>query len=261
MSEVWLSDQDSNTLELESTINELTLGGMKRNFKILDYVGTNGGVIKGFGTMKSRKFKVARKEKVEGSDNNFFNSRRLDYTSWFTRPRTDTIYLNIRNGEDTKTYRTQVYTMDIGSDKSGNLKITDMRSMTLESPSGVFDNITATTDTEAITGGTEASVAIANGGILETSIICNFTPSANATIYQVIAFDTYGFRLEGSFNSGVEISLDTSDGTLLIDSVEQKLSQYLTSGGLFNINPGSNTLKVYSDASGTFDYSFNERVI
>lgn len=258
MAQFWLSD-GTNTLELDNNIQEMTLGGNKRNYKVVPFAGAAGGFIRGFGTANSKKFIVRRKELAEGGDSSFYNSRRNDYLSWFTRPAYEEIYLYVRDGEDSFTVRTRVYVENIGSEKFSFVRITDMRDIALISPKGLFENITASTDTEAITGSSAQNVSFTNLGTWETPIILKFTPTANETLFNVELADQFGVNLSGQFLAGKEIAYNTADNSLTIDSETQNTGQFLTSGGSFNIPPGDVTLKVQTSGPGSFSYEFNER--
>jgi hypothetical protein len=90
----------------------------------------------------------------------------------------------------------------------------------------------------------------------------SYTPTATAVIFRVILYSNFGFTLTVSgITSGSKISLDTSNGKLEIAGVVKQLSQFLTSGSVFNIPAGTSTIYVSVDEPGTFEYSFNERFI
>lgn len=262
MSEFWLQDDDSNTLELESNVPVLTLGGTTRSYKVDNYAGAPGGILRGFGTPAAKKFKFTRREKTEDGDNNAWNSRRNAFLRWLTFPKWKNLWLYIRNGEDTFTVKTQVYISKVGDEKYKYIKVSDDRTIELISPSGLFKKTTANTDTLAITGSTSQSLAVTNNGTWEASIQCKFTPTADQTLFSVWIADSYGFILEKtSFPASEQIVYDTDDNSLTIDGETQLLSQYLTGGSIFNLPAGSSTLYIQCSGAGSFAYSYYERYV
>jgi hypothetical protein len=255
----WLQDDDANKLILDSTVQELTLGGNKRAFKVVEFLGAAGGFVRGFGNVSQKKFIVTRTEKIESGDETAFNSRRFDFTKWFSYPRWKNIWFYILDGESSITMRTKVYAVQIPEDKYKYYHIATGRSFMLVSPKGIFENTTADTDTEAITSSLEQTVSITNDGIWDTPIKLKFTPTGNETVFQVRKTDNFSVRLEGNFNAGDQVVYDTADNSLTIDGVEQNPTQYITSGSVFNIDPGTQDLYVKTSGAGTFAYEFNER--
>lgn len=262
MAMFWLQDEDGNILNLDDNIQKVTLGATKRNYSLVDFAGANGGYIKGFGSASSKKFVVSRREKIESGDKSFFNSRRDDILAFMNIPRWKKLYFYVRNGEDSATYRTEVFCNQIGSEKFEFLHITDAKEFELISPSGLFENIVETTDSQSIIGGVNTSVSITNTGTWECPAQLIYTPSSNASIIQFQIADEFGVRLEKLyFNSGSEVIYDTKDNSLSIGGQKVQTSQYLTDGGTFNFPIGSFVLKVFSDVSGTFEYIYTERKI
>ena len=259
----WLyDDSSSDTLILDSTVQEVSIGGADRDYKVIDYAGAPGGQIRGFGVIGPRKLRVGRKEKAESGDINFFNSRRENLIEWFSKPRYKNIWLYIRNGEDDTTVRTRAYPQQISDDKFKFLRITDMKSFDLLLPDGVFQNISASTGTLAITGSTTQQQALTNNGTWETPIELKFTPTGNETLFQVELSDQFGIRLEkNDFTAGQQIVYNTLDGSMTIGGLDVLPSQFLTAGTVFNIPPGACTLDIKCSGAGTFAWSYNERYI
>lgn len=248
-----------DTLDLGANVQEITLGDNRRDYKVTAFAGSAGGYIRGFGTPGSKKFKVGRQERVESGDTTAWNSRRTTFMKWFTRTRTEDIFLYIRDGEDTFTVRTLVYCTKIGADKIKQQKITDIRSFELISPKGIYENIVADTDSEAVTTG-DNTVSVSNDGMWETPIICKFTPTGDETKFGVQITDQFGFVLEkNNFDAGLEIVYDTSDNSLTIDGGIISTVSYLTAGGIFMLPPGDTDLTVTVSGAGTFEYEFTER--
>jgi hypothetical protein len=258
MAYFWLSD-GTNTLELDLKIQELNLGGNKRNYKISPFAGSAGGELRGFGTVGSKTFRVMRKERVEGSDVTAWNSRRNDFQSWFTRPRDQVIYLYIKNGEGTLTVRTQIFCMQIGNDKYKNYRISDLREFEIVSPKGILENATPTTGSQAVILG-DNTVTINNNGLWETPIIAKYTPTADESKFGARIADSFGFVLNKLyFNAGELVQYNTGNNSIIIDGDTKKVTQFLTGGGVFNLPPGETDLLVNVSGPGTFSYEFNER--
>lgn len=260
MAQFWLQDQDSNILNLDNSVQMISLGGNSRNYKIVDYAGAPGGAIRGFGNPGPKKFKVSRKEKAESGDITAWNSRRNDYLKFFTLSRYKKLWLYVRDGEDTFTVRTEVIVDKIGDDSYKYYRITDnVKSISLISPKGLFENITASTGSQAIPDATEQTVTITNNGIWETPAIFSFTPTGAETLFQVKLTDEYAFRIEGSFTAGSIISYNTADNSLTIGGLDANSAQYITGGSVFNVPPGQDDIYVLCSGAGLFAWSYNER--
>lgn len=260
MAQFWLYD-GTNTLDLDATVQELKLGGSKRSYKVAPFAGSAGGFIRGFGTVGSKTFSFSRKEKVEGSDITAWNSRRNDLASWALRSRTENIYLRIRDGENSFTVQTLIYFTEIGVDKYKNYRITDMKEYKMISPKGVLENIVATTGSQAVVEG-DNTVTVVNSGIMECPIKCKFTPTGIESKFGTRIADQFGFVLEKLyFSSGLQIVYDTADNRLTIDGESQKVTQFLSSGSVFMLPPGSTDLLVNVSGPGTFAYEFNTRFV
>lgn len=265
MAYFWLYD-GTNTLDIDATVNGLSLGGSKRNFDVIEFAGSNGGSIRGFGNYQPKTIIVTRKERAEGTDATAWNSRRNDLMKWFTRPAYQTIYFYVKDGEASNTLRTRVYCQELDQDSYKYYRVTENeRAFKLISPTGYFENVTANTNALsplAITSNTEQTITFTNNGNIECPLLCQFTPTANETSFQVNLAEGYGFKLEETyFLAGQEIIYDTSNGGLTINGAAQSPLQFLTAGSIFQIPPGSVTLYITCSGAGSFEYSFNERYI
>lgn len=257
----WLYD-GTNTLVLDSTVQEINIGGIKRDYNVKEYSGAPGGQIRGFGVPGPRKFMVTRLERAEGTDINFWNSRRNDFVKWATKARYETVYLYIRNGEDNLTVRARCYPSVIGSDKSSFFKITDEKEFELLIPDGLFSDIATTTENKTITNGTPHTLNITNNGTWEAPGQFKFTPTADESLFQVEIGDQFGFRLESSpFTAGKQIVYDTYDNSLTVAGVPVQLSQFLTKGSVFNIPQGDSTLNILTSGAGSFQLTYNARYV
>ena len=259
----WLYD-GSTTYSLDDNVISLTIGGVSRNYEVVQFAGGDGGHITGDGNLASNTITFSRKNKLDSTSSTAWNAARNTLISWFTKAKSTDLYLRIRNGEDTKTYETLIKPVTKGDVQFNTLGITNAETFDFVSEWGYFQIITGseTTDTLAITGSTEQTLSVTNAGNIETPIECNFTPTGAESLFQVTLADSFGFRLEKTnFAAGVEIKYTTADGKLYFDDIEQKASQYLTGGSVFKIPPGTFNLYILCSGAGSFDYSFKERVI
>lgn len=257
----WLQDSDSNILQLDSNVQEISLGQTKRAYSVDEYIGAPGGMIRGFGNPGPKKFIVSRIEKAESGDYNAWNSRRDDFQKFFSLVTYKQLYFYVRNGEDDTTYYTQVYPTSIGSDAYKYYRISDKRSFELISPKGLFVNAASTTGSQAVQGATTTTVSITNNGTWDCPIQLKYTPSSNASSFQVMFADGYGVRLYKSdyFLSGEQVVYDTSDNTMTINGNNVNPTQYITGGSVFNVPPGTFDLDVLCSHAGTFAYEFYDR--
>ena len=257
---LWLSDL-SDTLVLDSRVISCTLGGSVRKLSKSNYSGASGIKIKGTGNYSAKTFIFSVKEKTEGADFNFWNSRRNDFIKWTTRPITDTIYLYMNNGEDDTELRIKIQFEEIPDDKFTFLKTSETKSYKAISESAFWEKSTTTSDTEAITGSSEQSMTFTVGGTIPASPIFSFTPTADQTSFRVRTYDNYLFQLSGTFYAGVSINYHMKTGRLYLGTSEVKASSYLSKGSNFNLPIGSNTIYIKCSGAGTFGYEYNERYL
>jgi hypothetical protein len=261
MAYFWLYD-GTNTYSLDDNVVSLVIGSVNRNYEVKNFAGADGGYITGDGNLSTNTISFSRKNRLDSTAGTAWNAARNILINWFTKTKSEDIYLRILNGEGTDTYETKIKPFNKGDIQFTTLGITNAESFEFVSEWGYFQKITAETDTLAITDNTEHSLSVTNGGNIETPIECNFTPTGAESLFQVTLADSYGFRLEKTnFAAGVEIKYTTADGKLYFDDVEQKASQYLTAGSVFKIPPGTFYLYILCSGAGSFDYSFNEREI
>lgn len=255
------NEDESITLSLDDNAQELAIGGVSRNFDIVDYMGADGGYLKGFGNYSSRKIKISRKEKAEGSDGSAWNSRRTDWMAFFTKPAYEDWYLYILDGEGTSTYRALCYCEETSEDKYTFIRISDMREFSLIIPEGVFTKTTSTTDSLSITSDNEHSMSFTNNGLIECAPTFNYTPTGNEESFAVKISEEFGFLLAGTFIAGSEISYNMATGILTIGGAMVNIANYLVKGSPFKIRSGTTTLYITCSGAGSFDYEFYERTI
>ena len=263
MSNIWLylNDDSSSTLELDNELNELTLGGNKRRYKFLDYAGQSGAAVRGFGSFGKKTFLATRTETIETGDTWAWNSKRGDFMKHFTVPAYKIQYLYITDGESSITARTRVYVQEIPPDKYKNYRLSEKRTFKIVSPSGVFENTTATTGSQVLADNSEYQVTLTNNGYIECPMTIEYTPTGAETEFRVKIAEGYGVRLGGSFEAGVKVSFDMKTGKLTLGGAEVNAADYISAGSEFQILPGSVTSFVKASGAGTFEYSFNQRYI
>lgn len=259
--EFWLSD-NSTHIDLGNNVREITIGGSEREFEIAKFSRSNGGYLKGIGNYSPKKFTLVRDDFMEDSEElTAWNSRRNNFVKWATRESYDDIYMNMSYSTDAITLRTLVYFTDIPDDSfdmnwGANLK----RKYELLAPSGVWETTTEISTSVAITSTNEQAVTITNNGTIPCSPIYTFTPDGACSVFQVRIAEGYGFRLTGTFSSGVVIAYNMNSGTLTFDGSVVDYTNYLYDGTPFNF-PTKSTYVFVTASSGTFEYSFYERYI
>jgi len=262
MAYFWLSQNGSTeVLDLDNSVIELEIGGLKRAFNIAEFGGSNGGYFKGFGNISSRKIKLSRIEKAASGDATAFNSDRNDFIKWFTKEAWEEIYFNITDGEGANTYQSEVKCEQIPEDKYKFYKLTDARAFTLLLKDGLFTSISENTDTVAITGSTQQSTTITVGGNIGVWPTFKFTPTAAETSFQVSVADGWKFTLTGTFAAGVQIAYNMQNGEFCIDNAIVNVGAYLTGGSPFPLKVGDNTVYIKCSGAGTFEYSYYDRVV
>lgn len=253
----------SDTLVLEDTVSELSLGGIKREFGVTNFIGADGGVVTGSGSIGSRKFTISRKEKVESGDGSAWNSRRSDYLKWFLKNKDVDVWLYVEDGESSIVTRTLVYCTDIGSEKYKNIRISGDRSITLVSPSGVFESTTTTdyTGYTGLTGYGSITLSPAVDSMLDVPGIWTINPNATLNTAKIWIAESIGFSLAGPFSSGVDIIYDHKENTFTLGIITYNISNYLQSGGRFTIPSDTATIYYYFSASVDLDLSIYKRYI
>jgi hypothetical protein len=252
---------NTNTLNLDDRVYEISFGGNKRNFDIVNFASADGGYLRGFGNFSPKKFKIVEREKRDSGDIHFWNSRRDDFIKMFTQPPYIQPYLYAVDGENTSTWRTPVVCEDIGDLSFKNYYVPDNTDITLTGYEGVWTSLTSNSSTLSITSNSEHSFTLTNNGTIECAPTFSFTPTGNEESFSVKIAEDFGFLLEGTFTAGVQISYNMSTGVLYIGGAMVSLSQYLSKGSHFKIPNGTNTVYVLCSGAGTFEYEFYERKI
>lgn len=258
----WLSDA-TTTIDLGDEVKTITLGNSDRQFNVENFARSNGGYLKGFGNYSPKVFTFSRDDFITISDEQHaWNGQRNSFMQWLTRDATTYIYLNMAYSTDSITLRTKVYPTKLPKDTfNGNWNTNFDREFELISPTGFWETTTDIAASFNLTSTNEHEITLTNNGIIECAPIFNFTPISSAVLFQVKLSEGYGFRLEGTFSSGVTISFDMSNSKFYIDNNETDLTNYLTAGSPFLFPPyQSKSLFVYG-SSGVFSYSFKERYI
>jgi hypothetical protein len=262
MAQFWLSENGSTEiLNLDNSVIELEIGGVKRAFNIEEFGGSNGGYFKGFGNITSRKIKVTRIDKAAQGDATAFNSDRNDFMKWFTKEAWQTTYFNILDGEGVNTYQAEVKCGVIPEDKYKFYRITDGRAFTLLLKDGLFTSTSESSGSLAITGSTQQTTTITVGGNIGVWPTFKFTPTGLESSFQVSVADGWKFTLSGTFAAGVQLSYNMQNGELLIDNATVNVGAYLTGGSPFPLKVGDNTVYVLCSGAGLFEYNYYNRVV
>jgi hypothetical protein len=249
----------STTYDFDDNVFTIDLGMPKRNWKIDNNAGSHGGILRNQGLYEHRVINVELKFKGTGATT--FAATRNNFLKWINKAHYQPLYFYVLHADGSTTTRTQCYPSPASSEKYKYIKVSENVNFDFFCPNPFFENVSSDTGTLAITGATEQTQAVTNDGNIDCPVRCKFTPTAAQTFFQVKLAEDYGFRLEGNFSSGVQVVYDTSDGSMTIGGVEVLASQYLTSGSVFNIVPGSNNLYVTCSGAGTFGWGFAERYI
>jgi hypothetical protein len=250
----------TTTLNLDDEVSKLNLGGSKRGFSLIEFAGQNGAMIKGTGNFGAKTIKFSRREYAVNSDYHAWNSRRDTFIALMTKAANVPVYMVIQTATSTY-WRTRVYCQEIASLLMNYIKVGDVDEFTLISPDGFFECQTKTTATTAITTGAEQTIAMTNSGNIGCPITCKFTPTGNETILQCLIYDNYGFRLEGTFSAGIEITYHTGTGAMTINGLTVNSKNYLTWGSVFEIPAGSSNIYVGASGPCSFIYDFYARKI
>lgn len=256
----YLSD-GVNTLNLDDNVKEITFGGSKRAFDVIEYATANGGFLRGIGNYQPKIFKLVHVEKIETGDVNFWNSRRNDFIVFFTKAVYNQVYLYLQNGEQTMTVRTQVFCTKIPEDKFDFLHISKSREFELISPTGYWEKTTATTGSESITSSAEQTITLTNNSTIEIAPTFTFTPTNFCSHIQLKTSEGFLIRVEGDFEASIPVAINMNNGEMTIDGDVVDLSNYLTQGSPFLIPNGANSIYVKCSTAGTLAYSYYERYI
>jgi hypothetical protein len=263
---LWLQDKDGNKLILDSKIREVKIGGYKRDYKVIQNIGTPGGQIRGFGAINSRKIKVTRREFVSSSGTNFFNTERSTFIQWMLKPRYVDLWLYLVRDDGTTTRAVAFPNMGDG-DKFDSFLYGDDKDFEILLPEGLFVNTSESSTTLTTINDFFYTMTVTNNGEYEAPFVFSYTPDAAAWFFQASVFDTFGFSFEfGSSVSpgipaGQTVTFDTSNGELRLNGALLVAEDYKTAGSVFNIFPGTNSLDVRGSQSGEYEVTYNERFI
>jgi hypothetical protein len=257
---MWL-DNSSTTYDIDENIVDITIGKVQRNFKVENYLGATGGLIKGAGTYTPRNIIMTRSESLKSGDITAWNDQRNALIAFLTvRPDVE-LWFYMRDGENTKDLKIRVYPKDLGDEKFKNYNKIENRSLKLLAPASVFQNDNRSSGSAAITGSATQSVSITNSGNVECPPVFKFTPTVTETSFKVKLVNSYEFTLTGTFPAGLEVKYDMADNKMYINSIEYQTSQFLTSGSVFMLPVGTNSVDVTCSGAGTFAWEFYERYI
>lgn len=252
-------DNLSTTYNFDTNVLDIDLGTPKRKYNIEDSAGTHGGIITGLGNYEPRTIKVTKK--FSTTSNTTWDATRTAFMTWINTSVNSTIYFCVKHNDGTTITRTRCYPSPGGSEKFKWIKSNEPWSFEFLCPKPYFENTTASTGSESVVDTTEHTFTVNNTGILDVPAIFTFTPTGAETMFQCLIADSFGFRLEGTFTAAKEISFNMANNSLTIDSISQNLNQFLTSGGIFNLAIGSQSIYVRCSGPGTFGYSFYTRFI
>jgi hypothetical protein len=251
----------TNTLNLDANMYKVNLGTPRRKYVIRKYAGSHGGKVQGTGLYEPRQIKVETRFSNVGG-NNTWDSNRSDLWAWINRAKQDNLWFYIKHNDDSTITRVRCYPTPSGSEIYSFINVSERFGIRFVCDVPYFEKTTATTGSETVTDSSQNTFTITNGGDLETSCKFKFTPTADETSFQVELASNFGFTLEKvSFLAGQQIIYDTGNGQLTIAGSEYNPVQILTSGGVFNLAPGSNSVYVTCSGAGTFAYEFSERYI
>lgn len=258
----WLSDDSTEILILGDNMKTITIGGSARAFNVVEFAYSNGGYLRGLGNYSPKKFTFTRDDFIRNTEEHHaWNQSRNDVVKWFTKPPTTFIYLNMLYSTNNTTLRTAVYPIEIPEDDfDGNYNQNFSRSFELISPSGIWECTTEITGSTSISSTGEQEVLITNNGVIECAPIFTFTPDSTCSVFQIKLEEGYGFRLEGSFSSGVALAYNMKNGIFSIGGAETDVSNYLISGSPF-LFPVTSTYIYFIGCVGTFEYNFCERYV
>lgn len=257
----WLSN-DTTSVNLGDEVKEIELGESERSFEVARFARSNGGFIRGIGNYSPKKFSFTRDDFITTSaEQHAWNQQRNNFMVWFTQPFYQDLYLNMQYSTDTISLQTQVYPLKLPEDRFNETwNINFSRGFELISPSGVWENTSATTGTTTIGSTSEQMVIVDNDGVIEAVPTYSFTPDGAGTLFQVKIAEGFGFRLEGTFSSGVTIDYQM-DGRMFIGGAEVDVSNYLTAGSPFNFPSNRSTHVFVSATVGTFGWSLKDRYV
>jgi len=256
------NETTSETLNLDTNVVSIDISGISRNYELVNLFA-DGADVRGFGFLDSRTFSFRKKHRIESgtASGTAWNDTRDTINKWIATPESNELNLYVENTDGTETYKTRIWPISSGNETWDNLKITNQIDYTFALVTGVFENDTATQETDTISDTGLHVMNFTVTGNREVPPIIKFTPSADFTLFQVQLNSDYGFRLESNFNSGDQIVYNCSTGVVTVAGLEVPNIQ--TAGSVFTLTPGSVTLNIYatSCAADAFIVEYNERIV
>lgn len=252
-------DDETNTLDLDSTFFTVNLGTPRRRYSIIPFGGSNGGYINGTGLYESREIVITTR--YTSTNINTWTSTRNNLFDWINKAKWEEVNFKIKFDDDSTIVKTRVYPSPANAEVYNFIRVSERVSFRFLCEKPYFENVTGTTGSQAIPDNSTQTVNIDNTGKYETSAKFKFTPTGNETLFQVELANNFGFTLGGSFNAGVQVVYDTGNNSLTIGGVAFNALQFLTSGGPFNMPVGAVDYFVTTSGPGSFAYEFNERYV
>ena len=239
---------------LDSNAASVTMPDVTRLWNVANTY-SDGAAITGPGSYEAGVISMTLYFK-QGLSQAAFNANRFAVTAWIGQPKTNPLYFYVNTG--TMVVGGQVYPVSKSGESYTNFRTSSEVTLTWQMVKGYFQRTTPSSVTQAITSTAMAAVSLTNSGVIRTTAVISFVPISTCTLIQVQSSTNYGFRLQGTFSSGHTYSMDCSTGIVTDNGVIN--NGILTSGSLFYLDPGANTLSVWA-GPGTLTANWYERYI
>lgn len=253
------ADGSSDTLDIDTTFLNVIFPNPSRSWEKVE-LANNRAWYKGDGSFIPDQISVVGRFRKNMSTTALtaWNTYRAEIMRWLAVSRYKKLYFYIVSG-DGVTLRAEVIPSGANGESYKSLYVSTDVTLVFYMVDGFFERTTATTTQKILTTTTLETQVVTNNGVISSPPILTLTLTSSCSLFQVQLGEDYGFRLEyTSWISGDVISYNCKNGALTVNgNIETGL---LTSGSIFDLEPGDNTLYIYG-AAGTLDISINERYL
>lgn len=253
------ADGSADTLDIDTHFTNIIFPNPSRSWEKVN-LSNNQAYYKGDGSFIADQITLVKKFSIRESSGSAtaWSAFRAEVMRWLAISRYKTLYIYVVTG-DGKTLRARIVPAGASGESYQNLSLSSEVSITFNMVDGFFENTTATTTTKVLTTDSLETQVVTNNGVIAAPPIITLTLTAGCDLFQVQLGEDYGFRLEyTSWVSGDVVSYNCKTGVLTVNGNIE--TGHLTSGSIFDLEPGDNTLYIYG-AAGTLDISINERYL
>ena len=251
---LWLQvDGEAGQFNIDESVITVSFDQKSRGYEQIPQF-RNGAYISGSGQFSPGSLSLQLKHKKTGTGN-AWNAARSAAIYFVTIPFYKKLYV-YRTDSYGVVSRAKIVPSGLGAESYTTYSISDATTFDFYFVDAYWEDVTGTTQTQAITSNSLEIMSIDNTGELDVFPQISFTPTSNFTNFQIQLAEGYGFKLSYAFLAGGLIVYKCSDSTITING--NSITGIQTAGSTFSLAPGVNSLQVFADP-GILLVAYNRR--